>query len=69
MPSDRPLAVLLRYRVTNPDAADYGRVGVAVDILDESDLHQRTVWIVLDFGAGSAPTAFHRDEIARMSDV
>ena len=63
-----PPPVVLRFRVTNPDASDYGRVGVAVDVLDECDLWQRTLWIVLDFGTGE-PVAFQRDELMRLTDV
>jgi hypothetical protein len=64
-----PPPVVLRFRVINPDAADYGRVGVAVDVLDESDLQQRSVWIVLDFGNGGEPVAFHKDEVMRLHDA
>jgi hypothetical protein len=60
------LPVIMRYRVTNPDAADYGKEGVAINILDESDLQQRTIWIVLDFGGGAEPVAFHKDELTRL---
>lgn len=63
-----PPPCTLRYQVTNPDAADYGKKGVATNILDESDLQQRTIWIVLDFGGGEAPVAFHKDELMRLPD-
>jgi hypothetical protein len=66
MPEPPPFP--LRFRVTNPDAADYGRVGVAIDMLDEADVWQRTLWVVLDFGIGE-PVAFHRDELMRVHDV
>ena len=68
MMTTEPLPIILRYRVTNPDAADYGRVGVAVNILDESDTQQRTVWIVLELAQGER-VAFHRDELTRVRDV
>jgi hypothetical protein len=64
---NEPLPIIMRYRVTNPDAADYGREGVAINILDESDLQQRTVWIVLDLDG--VPTAFHKDELTKVADV
>lgn len=74
MPKRRqPLSVRLRYRVTNPDAADYGREGRAVNVLDESDVQhhgdgpQRSVWLVIDFGDGSEPVAFHKDELTRIA--
>lgn len=66
MPEREALPVIMRYRVKNPDASDYGRVGVAVDILDESDLQQRTTWIVLDFENGDEPASFHKDELERV---
>ena len=59
-----PLPVILRYRVVNPDAVDYGRVGVAVDTLDEEDGQQRTVWVVLELDG--LPVAFHKDELMRV---
>lgn len=70
MPRRRqPLSIRLRYRVTNPDAADYGREGTAIDVLDEDDGPQRSVWLVIDFGDGSEPVAFHKDELTRIDDA
>lgn len=65
--SSNPPPARLYFRVTNPDAVDYGRVGVAVDILDESDVQQRTVWIVLELDG--KPVAFHRSELERAHDL
>lgn len=76
-----PLSITARYKVINPDAQDVGRVGVAVDVLDEWDVlgwwpallrglprRWRCHWIVLQFPDGSRES-FRRSELMEYRDV
>lgn len=57
-----PMLRPMRARVVNPDADRYAWEGEVVSVLDESDLQQRTTWVVVRFPSGEE-VAYHRTEL------
>jgi hypothetical protein len=63
LPEREKLAGIVMMRVTNPKAPHYGEVGHVVDVLDESDTHQATTWLKLQFAADEKPIAYEIGEL------
>jgi hypothetical protein len=61
--ASEPLTAIIHMRVVNPRAPHYGDVGWIVDVLDESDTHQATTWIKLQFEADGKPEAYEYAEV------
>ena len=61
-----PPPILIWLRVNNPWAADYGRIGMLVDILSREDNPDLARHFVVDFGDGEPHAAFAPDEIERI---
>ncbi len=53
-----PPPAVLRFRVTNPDASDYGRVGVLVDVLGVDDRKWSLSLAVADEVGGFVKVAY-----------
>ena len=66
MGAPEPPPILIWIRINNPDAEDYTRLGMLINILDKDDDPDIGKYFVVDFGGGENPGSFAPSEIERI---